>query len=158
MRSVRSMRGGAVGLFSAVGGPRWRYITASVSQAWPSMTVSGGPRLQLMTCHRMLHGHGHGIFILATYPEGTWSTNPNPLSPSIPAQTQQRHTFHWMISVSHALRTVTDSLNSKLPAHHLLPGSHAKARLLRAHEPERSQCGPVSHKESWYGNFLHSCH
>jgi hypothetical protein len=22
------------------------------------------------------HGHGHGIFILATYPEGTWSTNP----------------------------------------------------------------------------------
>ncbi len=28
-----------VGLFSAIGGPHWRYITASVSQAWPSMTL-----------------------------------------------------------------------------------------------------------------------
>ncbi len=38
------------------------------------------------------HGHGHGIFILATYPEETWYEQPipNPLSPSIPAQTQQR--------------------------------------------------------------------
>ncbi len=24
------------------------------------------------------HGHGHGIFILATHPEGIWSTNPKP--------------------------------------------------------------------------------
>ncbi len=24
------------------------------------------------------HGHGHGIFILATHPKGTWSTNPKP--------------------------------------------------------------------------------
>ncbi len=23
------------------------------------------------------HGHGHGIFILATHPEGTWTTNPS---------------------------------------------------------------------------------
>jgi hypothetical protein len=36
------------------------------------------------------HGHGHGIFILTTHPEGIWTTNPNPRSPSIPAQTQQR--------------------------------------------------------------------
>ncbi len=36
------------------------------------------------------HGHGHGIFILETHPEGKWTTNPNPLLPSIPAQTQQR--------------------------------------------------------------------
>jgi hypothetical protein len=45
--------------------------------------------------HRYVHGHGHGhgIFILATHPEGTWTTNPNPLSPSIPAQTQQRHWY-----------------------------------------------------------------
>jgi hypothetical protein len=27
------------------------------------------------------HGPGHGVFILATYPEGKWITNPNPLSP-----------------------------------------------------------------------------
>ncbi len=26
------------------------------------------------------HGHGHGLFILATYYEGKWTTNPNPLS------------------------------------------------------------------------------
>ena len=31
--------------------------------------------------------YGHGIFILATHPEGKWTTNPNPRSPSIPAQT-----------------------------------------------------------------------
>jgi hypothetical protein len=24
------------------------------------------------------HGHGHGIFILATHPEGAWTTNPKP--------------------------------------------------------------------------------
>ncbi len=24
------------------------------------------------------HGHGHGIFILATHPEGIWTTNPKP--------------------------------------------------------------------------------
>jgi hypothetical protein len=24
------------------------------------------------------HGHGHGIFILATHPEGIWTTNPRP--------------------------------------------------------------------------------
>ena len=29
-----------VGLFSAIGGPRWEYITAIVSQAWPSMFIT----------------------------------------------------------------------------------------------------------------------
>ncbi len=36
------------------------------------------------------HGHGHGIFILATHPEGTWTTNPNPRSPNIPARFTQQ--------------------------------------------------------------------
>ncbi len=27
------------GLFSSIRGPHWRYITASISQAWPSMTL-----------------------------------------------------------------------------------------------------------------------
>jgi hypothetical protein len=29
-------------------------------------------------------GHGHGLFTLAIYYEGKWTTNRNPLSPSIP--------------------------------------------------------------------------
>jgi hypothetical protein len=32
------------------------------------------------------HGHGHGVFISATHPKGKWTSNPNPRSPSIPAQ------------------------------------------------------------------------
>ncbi len=31
------------------------------------------------------HGHGHGLFILATYHKGKWTTHPNPLSPVIPS-------------------------------------------------------------------------
>ncbi len=40
-----------VDLFSALGGPRWRYITADISQAWPSMT--------LVLTLRMLRGSGN---------------------------------------------------------------------------------------------------
>ncbi len=51
--------------FSAIGGPRWRYITANISQAWPSMTLVD--RLPALRRHiiswgqrepdaRMIHG------------------------------------------------------------------------------------------------------
>ncbi len=32
------------------------------------------------------HGHGHGLFVLATYYEGKWTTNPNPLTTCIQTQ------------------------------------------------------------------------
>jgi hypothetical protein len=32
------------------------------------------------------HGHNYGVFVLATHPEGTKTTNPDSVSPSIPAQ------------------------------------------------------------------------
>ncbi len=37
-----------VGLFSAIGGPRWRYITASVPQEWPSTTLVDRLPMRLM--------------------------------------------------------------------------------------------------------------
>ncbi len=47
-------------------------MTITVEQ-WP-----GGPPLQTTNPPHIGHGHGHGhgIFILATYPEGIWTTNP----------------------------------------------------------------------------------
>ncbi len=50
------------------------------------------------------HSHGHGIFILATHPEGKWTTNPNPLWPSISAQTQQR-ALDTMLTAMHVMMT-----------------------------------------------------
>jgi hypothetical protein len=53
---------------------------------WPWRDRTGDLREKSRNQHKKMiwmvpghgHGHGHGIFILATYPEGTWSTNPNP--------------------------------------------------------------------------------
>ncbi len=47
---------------------------------WPWPCSERIDRLQVskyvQACHG--HGHGHGIFILATHPEGIWTTNPKP--------------------------------------------------------------------------------
>ncbi len=45
-----------------------------------------------LMCHG--HSHCHRTIILATHPEGKWTTNTNnPPSPSTPAQAQQRHWY-----------------------------------------------------------------
>ncbi len=75
-------------LFSIIGGPCKTVLG-------PMMSVALKRAEQIITESQWAHGptgtgHGHGLFILATYHKGKWTTHPNPLSPSIPAQTQQR--------------------------------------------------------------------
>jgi hypothetical protein len=55
--------------------------------------------------HSRGHGHGHGLSISAMYHKGKWTTYPNPLSPSIPAQTQQRALVSEAWTPSNALKT-----------------------------------------------------
>ncbi len=51
------------------------------SQRWYytlRLNINCDERQSKGTCLCHGHGHGHGIFILATHPEGTWTTNPKP--------------------------------------------------------------------------------
>ncbi len=39
------------------------------------------------------HGHGHGIYVLATHPEGIWTTNPKPSGTYV--------VFYWTLPISY---------------------------------------------------------
>ncbi len=65
------------------------YVSHSGTVQW-GHTYDMGSFSRHCHCHCHGHGQGHVVFILATYPEGKWTINPNPFSPSIIAQTWQR--------------------------------------------------------------------
>ncbi len=54
-----------------------------------------GEMFQDQHCHCHCHCHCHQVFILATHFKGKGTTNPNPLSPSIPVHWGRPHKGHW---------------------------------------------------------------
>ncbi len=103
-----------------------------------SLRITAYPPCYACTAwHSWTNGHSHRICILATHPEGIWTTNPNPLSPSSPAQNRTR------ALVSKARSPLTDS-GVSLAAIYLQQGP-----LIVENIPPRLECIDCDHDHDW---------